>query len=70
MIYTEWCVLKHEKDETLENLKEGVIILDPKDQKICFYNRAASLLREKALDSMSRCDDKVKPSYTSFAEEN
>ena len=70
MIYTEQCVLKQGKDETLDNLKEGVIIVDPKEKKICFYNKAATLLRSNLSDSLSIRDEKVKPSYTNFAKEH
>ncbi len=41
MIYTEAEVLRKGNDQILNNLQEGVIILDKKDLKIMFQNKSA-----------------------------
>ena len=44
LIYVDSVVLRQGKDETLDNLKEGVIILSEKDLSVKYFNKAASVL--------------------------
>jgi len=43
MVYVEAEVLREGNDQTLDNLDEGVVILDEKEMKIRYFNKAASV---------------------------
>ena len=43
MIYVDAAVLREGKDETLENLNEGLVILDENNLEVLYYNKAASV---------------------------
>ena len=73
MIYTDAEVLRQGNDQTLNNLEEGVIILDEKDLQIQFQNKAA-----EACKNMKRRQDSAlfdlmgdeKPTYAQMVKEN
>lgn len=70
MIYVDREVLKDGNDQTLDNLEEGVIIIDEKEMKIRFYNKAASVAHKIFGSTAISHHEHEKPDYTSFAEEN
>jgi nitrogen-specific signal transduction histidine kinase len=72
MIYTEVAVLKQGTNETLDNLEEGVIILDEDELEIKFHNKAASVLKSSIMSkslSFSSAESKQKPNLTNLVEE-
>ena len=64
MIYIEAEVLREGNDQTLDNLDEGVVILDEKLMKIRYYNKAASVSQNTLGSTIIEKD--AKPDYTSF----
>ena len=68
MVYTEAEVLRQGNDQTLDNLDEGVVILDEKEMKIRYYNKAASVSHKKF--AVTEDEIEAKPDYTSFVQEN
>lgn len=68
MVYIDAEVLREGKDQTLDNLNVGVVILDKENMKIRYYNKAASVSR-RDLDSTEN-QNQSKPDYTSFVKEN
>ena len=66
MVYTEAEVLRQGNDQTLDNLDEGVVILDEKEMKIRYYNKAASVSQK----NLGATEDEIeaKPDYTSFVQ--
>jgi len=68
MVYIEAEVLREGNDQTLDNLDEGVVILDEKDMKIRYYNKAASISQNT--QSSTCILQEAKPDYTSFVNEN
>ena len=66
MIYVDAAVLREGKDETLDNLKEGVLILNESDLEILFYNKAAVVQSEIYQGSSGLFDVNVKPNTKNF----
>lgn len=67
MVYIDVEVLRESNDQTLDNLNVGVVILDKKDMKIRYYNKAASV-SSKNVSYTTHPKKKSKPDYTSFVE--
>ena len=66
MIYIEAEVLREGNDQTLDNLDEGVVILDEKEMKIRYYNKAASVSQKNLSHTANELE--AKPDYTSFVQ--
>ena len=64
MVYIDAEVLREGKDQTLDNLNVGVVILNKKDLKIRYFNKAASVSSKNISSTMH--PDQSKPDYTSF----
>ena len=72
MIYVDAAVLREGKDETLENLNEGLVILDENDLEVLYYNKAAFVQKNVHQESATviNLDINEKPNYTNFVKEN
>ena len=68
MVYIEAEVLREGNEQTLDNLDEGVVILDEELMKIRYYNKAASVSQNTL--SSTVIAKEAKPDYTSFVKEN
>ena len=68
MINSEAEVLREGNEQILDNLDEGVVILNEKLNKIRYYNKAASV-SQNTLNSADN-EKEAKPDYTSFIKEN
>ena len=66
MVYIESEVLREGNDQTLDNLDEGVVILDEKEMKIRYYNKAASVSQKNLSHTANELE--AKPDYTSFVQ--
>jgi len=70
MVYIDAEVMREGKDQTLDNLNVGVVILDKNDMKIRYYNKAASVFSDRNLNSSTINQNEPKPDYTSFVKEH